>query len=41
MPNLSIDDIVIGVRAIGKNGIESPVTAYTLVPRNFAAAPAP
>lgn len=37
MHNVSIDDIVIGVRAIGKNGVESPVSAYVLVPRNFNA----
>jgi hypothetical protein len=37
MHNVSIDDIVIGVHAIGKNGIESPVAAYVLVPRNFNA----
>jgi len=41
MPNLSIDDIVIGVRSIGKNGIESPIEAYILVQRNFAAPQAP
>ena len=34
-PNLPIDDIVIGVKAVGKNGTESPVAAYTIVPRNF------
>lgn len=39
LPGLSIDDIVVGVRAIGKNGAESPVAAYILVPRNFNAAP--
>jgi hypothetical protein len=41
IPNLAIDDIVLGVRAIGRNGIESPVAAYVLVPRNFAAPAAP
>lgn len=35
LPGLSIDDIIVGVRAIGKNGVESPVAAYILVPRNF------
>ena len=40
IPSVSIDDIVIGVRAIGKNGVESPVAAYTLVQRNFNS-PAP
>ncbi|WP_051669488.1 M20/M25/M40 family metallo-hydrolase [Bryobacter aggregatus] len=40
MPGLSIDDIVLGVRAIGKNGVESPISAYTLVQRNFNS-PAP
>lgn len=39
--NYSIDDVVIGVRAVGKNGTESPVSAYTLVPRNFAASAVP
>ncbi len=41
LPNLSIDDIVIGVRSIGKNGIESPVAAYALVSRNFNIPPLP
>jgi hypothetical protein len=41
MQNLSIDDIVIGVRSIGANGVESPVAAYVLVPRNFNAPPTP
>jgi hypothetical protein len=41
IPNVSIDDIVIGVRSIGKNGIESPVSAYALVPRNFSNPPLP
>ncbi len=41
LPGLSIDDIIVGVRAIGKNGVESPVAAYMLVPRNFNAAPLP
>lgn len=39
LPGLSIDDIIVGVRSIGKNGVESPVAAYILVPRNFNAAP--
>jgi len=41
MQNLSIDDIVIGVRSIGTNGVESPVSAYVLVPRNFNTPAAP
>lgn len=41
MQNLSIDDIVIGVRSIGTNGVESPVSAYVLVPRNFNSPAAP
>ena len=41
LPNVSIDDIVIGVRSVGKNGIESPVAAYTLVSRNFNNPPLP
>jgi hypothetical protein len=36
MHNLSIDDIILGVRAIGTNGVESPVAAYNLIQRNFA-----
>lgn len=32
-PNLPIDDIVLGVKAVGKNGVESPVSAYMIVPR--------
>lgn len=39
--NLPIDDIVLGVRSVGKNGTESPVSAYVLVPRNFGSATAP
>ncbi len=39
IPSVSIDDIVIGVRAVGKNGVESPVAAYTLVQRNFNSPP--
>lgn len=41
---ISIDDLVLGVKAVDKDGIESPVSAYNLVPRNFsnpAANPAP
>lgn len=41
MPNLSIDDLVIGVRAVGKNGVESPIATYVLVPRNFNAPAVP
>ncbi len=35
--NLSIDDAVIGVKAIDKDGVESIVSAYVLPKRNFAA----
>jgi hypothetical protein len=35
--NLSIDDEVIGVKAIDAEGIESMVSAYVLPKRNFAA----
>lgn len=35
LPNVSIDDVIIGVRSIGKNGIESPAATYVLVPPNF------
>jgi hypothetical protein len=33
LENTSIDNIVLGVRAVGKDGIESPVSAYTLPER--------
>ncbi len=41
IPNLSIDDVVLGVRSVGRNGTESPVSAYILAPRNFAAPAVP
>ena len=49
LPDLSIDDVVIGVQAIGKDGAPSLVAAYDLPPANFtgraattpAATPAP
>ncbi|MBY0505630.1 MAG: M20/M25/M40 family metallo-hydrolase [Bryobacteraceae bacterium] len=36
LKNLSIDDAVIGVKAIDKDGVESIVSAYVLPKRNFA-----
>jgi hypothetical protein len=44
LKGISIDDIVLGVKAVDKDGLESPVAAYNLIPRNFsnpAANPAP
>ena len=35
--NLSIDDAVLGVKAIDTEGVESVVSAYVLPKRNFAA----
>ena len=35
--NLSIDDAVVGVKAIDQDGVESMVSAYVLPKRNFAA----
>ena len=39
IPSISIDDIILGVRAVGTNGVESLVAAYVLVPRNFSSPP--
>lgn len=38
LKNLSIDDVVIGIKAIDQDGVESLVSAYTLPRRNFAPA---
>jgi len=36
LSNLSIDDVVIGVAAVGADGHESLVSAYVAAPRPFA-----
>jgi hypothetical protein len=42
MPDMSIDDVVIGVRAIDKEGNPSLVSAYTMAPtRTIEATPPP
>ena len=38
LKNLSIDDVVIGIKAIDQQGVESLVSAYVLPRRNFAPA---
>ena len=32
LPNVNIDEVVLGVKAIDKNGNESPVSAYVATP---------
>jgi hypothetical protein len=32
LPNVNIDEVVLGVKAIDKNGDESPVAAYVTPP---------
>jgi hypothetical protein len=32
LPNVNIDEVVLGVKAINKNGDESPVSAYVTPP---------
>jgi hypothetical protein len=41
MPDTSIDDIVIGVRAIDKDGNPSLVSAYVMAPTRLIEPPAP
>jgi hypothetical protein len=41
LKNLSIDDVVVGVRAVGASGVESLVTPYVIMPRFRAPQTAP